>query len=78
MRAERDNAKVERLLKELTEAAAIELAQDSQPVQGQAPLDSRPNLIPLICDAVEAYASVGEISGALKKSFGKFRPMVTI
>ncbi len=78
VRAERDNAKVERLLKELTEAAAIELAQDSQPVQGQAPLDSRPNLIPLICDAVEAYASVGEISGALKKSFGKFRPMVTI
>jgi methylmalonyl-CoA mutase N-terminal domain/subunit len=78
VRAERDNAKVERLLKELTEAAAIELAQDSQPVQGQAPLASRPNLIPLICDAVEAYASVGEISGALKKSFGKFRPMVTI
>jgi methylmalonyl-CoA mutase N-terminal domain/subunit len=78
VRAERDNAKVERLLKELTEAAAIELAQDNQPAQGQAPLDSRPNLIPLICEAVEAYASVGEISGALKKSFGKFRPMVTI
>lgn len=78
VRAERDNAKVERLLKALTEAAAIELAQDNQPAQGQAPLDSRPNLIPLICEAVEAYASVGEISGALKKSFGKFRPMVTI
>lgn len=78
VRAERDNAKVEHLLKELTEAAAIELAQDNQPAQGQAPLDSRPNLIPLICEAVEAYASVGEISGALKKSFGKFRPMVTI
>lgn len=78
VRAERDNAKVDRLLKELTEAAAIELAQDNQPVQGQSGVATRPNLIPLICEAVEAYASVGEISGALKKSFGKFRPMVTI
>lgn len=78
VRAERDNAKVERLLKALTEAAAIELAQENQPVQGQAAVATRPNLIPLICEAVEAYASVGEISGALKKSFGKFRPMVTI
>lgn len=78
VRAERDNAKVEGLLKALTEAAAIELAQENQPVQGQAAVATRPNLIPLICEAVEAYASVGEISGALKKSFGKFRPMVTI
>lgn len=36
------------------------------------------NLIPVICEAVECYATVGEISGTLKKSFGKFRPMVTI
>ena len=36
------------------------------------------NLVPIICEAVEAYASVGEITAALKKSFGKFRPMVTI
>lgn len=36
------------------------------------------NLVPIICEAVEAYASVGEITAALKKSFGKFRPLVTI
>ncbi|MBP9091098.1 methylmalonyl-CoA mutase [bacterium] len=40
--------------------------------------NSSDNLIPLICQAVECYATVGEISGTLKKSFGKFRPMVTI
>jgi len=40
--------------------------------------NSSDNLIPLICDAVECYATVGEISNTLKKSFGKFRPMVTI
>lgn len=36
------------------------------------------NLMPLICDAVEAYATVGEISETLKKAFGKFRPVVTV
>lgn len=36
------------------------------------------NLLPFIIDAVDAYASVGEISGTLKKSFGKFRPPVTL
>ena len=36
------------------------------------------NLMPYIYQAVEAYATVGEISGTLKKSFGKFRPLVTL
>lgn len=36
------------------------------------------NLIPLICTAVEAYATVGEISNTLRKSFGKFRPVATL
>jgi len=36
------------------------------------------NLIPYICEAVESYATVGEISATLKEAFGKFRPMVTI
>lgn len=36
------------------------------------------NLIPYIIDAVDAYASVGEISSTLKKTFGKFRPPVTL
>lgn len=36
------------------------------------------NLMPLICTAVEAYATVGEISNTLRKSFGKFRPVATL
>jgi methylmalonyl-CoA mutase N-terminal domain/subunit len=36
------------------------------------------NLLPSIMEAVDSYASVGEISGTLKKSFGKFRPPVTV
>ncbi len=35
------------------------------------------NLLPYICDAVEAYASVGEISNTLRKAFGKFRPSLS-
>lgn len=36
------------------------------------------NLMPYICEAVEAYATVGEISKTLKQAFGKFRPIVTV
>lgn len=36
------------------------------------------NLIPLICNAVDSYATVGEISNTLRKSFGKFRPVATL
>ncbi|CAN5257459.1 methylmalonyl-CoA mutase family protein [soil metagenome] len=36
------------------------------------------NLMPLICTAVQAYATVGEISNTLRKSFGKFRPVATL
>jgi len=36
------------------------------------------NLMPYILDAVESYATVGEISQSLKTAFGKFRPVVTV
>ncbi len=36
------------------------------------------NLLPLICEAVESYATVGEISDTLRESFGKFRPIATL
>lgn len=36
------------------------------------------NLMPYIIEAVNAYATVGEISGTLKKCFGKFRPPITL
>ncbi|MFN8656209.1 MAG: methylmalonyl-CoA mutase family protein [Candidatus Obscuribacterales bacterium] len=36
------------------------------------------NLIPLIADAVESYATVGEISNTMRRAFGKFRPPQTL
>jgi methylmalonyl-CoA mutase N-terminal domain/subunit len=36
------------------------------------------NLLPLIADSVNCYATVGEISGTLRKAFGKFKPPVTV
>lgn len=36
------------------------------------------NLIPLIANSVESYATVGEISNTLRKAFGKFRPVATL
>ncbi|MBX9724326.1 MAG: methylmalonyl-CoA mutase, partial [Candidatus Obscuribacterales bacterium] len=44
----------------------------------EAAVPGNDNLIPYIIDAVDNYASVGEISGTMKKSFGKFRPPVTL
>lgn len=36
------------------------------------------NLVPLIADAVDAYATVGEISNTLRVAFGKYRPLATL
>jgi methylmalonyl-CoA mutase N-terminal domain/subunit len=35
------------------------------------------NLMPIIGNAVENYATVGEISSALRRAFGKFKPAAT-
>jgi len=39
---------------------------------------SSENLLPLICEAVESYATVGEISNTLRGTLGKFRPIATL
>ncbi len=36
------------------------------------------NLLPLIVEAVEAYATVGEISDALRRVFGEYKETVVI
>jgi len=36
------------------------------------------NLVPLILEGVRAYASVGEITGAMKKVFGEFADEITV
>jgi methylmalonyl-CoA mutase, N-terminal domain len=58
----RDNAQVERILRQLGEAAH----------------DEQVNLMPLIIDAVRAYASIGEICGTLKDIFGEYSDYGTI
>ena len=55
VKADRDEAEVQRRLTALTEAAR-----------------GSDNLMPPILDAVRAYASVGEISGALRGVFGEY------
>lgn len=55
LRKKRDNAKVERKLKEIKSLAA-----------------AKESLMPVLIEAVEAYATEGEIIGALKEVFGEY------
>jgi methylmalonyl-CoA mutase N-terminal domain/subunit len=43
-----------------------------------AAAQSDENLMPYICEAVDQYATVGEISGTLGTAFGKFQPASTL
>jgi len=56
LRKERDNRKVEALLRQVHEAAA----------------DDKVNLIPVFLDAVKAYATIGEICAVLREVFGEY------
>jgi methylmalonyl-CoA mutase N-terminal domain/subunit len=58
LRAQRDNAAVEKTLKRLEDAAR----------------EPGGNLMPLIYDAVMAYATVGEITDRLRSVFGVYVP----
>ncbi|MFC1921489.1 methylmalonyl-CoA mutase family protein [Chloroflexota bacterium] len=62
IRKQRDNKKVESILKQIEAAAA----------------DEQVNLMPLTIEAVKAYATIGEISGAMKKVFGEYSGYGTI
>lgn len=62
LRAERDNAAATRAVDTLRKAAATE----------------DENLIPLILDAVKAYATLGEISDAMRDVFGEHKEHVVL
>jgi len=62
LRKQRDNHQVGKILAQLQEAASNE----------------KVNLMPLIIEAVKAYATVGEICGTLKKVFGEYSGYSTI
>jgi len=65
LRAERDEAETQRLLEKLTWAAAH-----------PDPTDPERNLLKLTIDAARAKASLGEISDALEKVFGRFTAQI--
>jgi methylmalonyl-CoA mutase N-terminal domain/subunit len=58
LRRERDNARVQSLLQQITQAAR---APDAP-------------LMPLFVEAVEAYVTLGEICDALRRVFGEYQP----
>ena len=66
LKAERDNKKVEQALDALTQAAGI-LNQDKE-------LDY--NLLELVVQAARFRATLGEISAALEKSFGRYQAKI--
>ena len=61
LKKRRDNARVQKLLQDLEEAARSDV-----------------NLMPLFVECVEAYATLGEICGVLRKVFGEYRAPVLI
>jgi methylmalonyl-CoA mutase N-terminal domain/subunit len=61
LRARRDKARVEAVLRQVGETARSER-----------------NLMPAILEAVKAYATVGEISDALRRVFGEYQESVVI
>jgi len=58
LRSERDSAKVEAILARIEATAR----------------DSEGMLMPLFIEAVEAYATLGEICDALRRVFGEYTP----
>lgn len=60
MKKSRDNAKVRRCLDDLTALAHDEASATN-------------NLVPAVIESVKAYATVGEVAGAMRKAWGEFR-----
>jgi methylmalonyl-CoA mutase N-terminal domain/subunit len=71
-----ERAQVERLQKLRARRDAARLHAALRQVEEVA--RSEQNLIPAILDAVKAYATVGEISDALRKVFGEYQESVVI
>ena len=72
LRARRDNQEVRRRLDALKSAAAQERAAAQEPVVPADGSISQANTMPYIVDCVRAYATVGEISDALREVFGTY------
>ena len=68
---ETERKQVERLAKLRKERDNSKVPEALDKVYNVAMTDE--NIMPAIIDAVKAYATVGEISDALRKAFGEYR-----
>jgi len=71
-----ETAQKERLIKLKASRNQTRVDEALAALSEAASLDG--NLMPHIASAVEAYATVGEISNCLRRAFGKYRPVVTV
>jgi len=77
LKQQRDNRRVKNLLKELEQTA---LGKAENTVTGACPEPRRrdENLLPVILECVESYATLGEICGVLRRVFGEYEPTVAL
>jgi methylmalonyl-CoA mutase N-terminal domain/subunit len=84
LRQWRDNGRVHTLLAKLEQTALRqvnpELSRRAQDAAGACPEPGRrdENLLPVILECVESYATLGEICGALRCVFGEYKPTVAL
>jgi len=71
-----EQGQVERLRRMRARRDSTHVQATLQAVEGAARTDR--NLMPVILDAVKAYATVGEISDALRRVFGQYQESVVI
>jgi methylmalonyl-CoA mutase N-terminal domain/subunit len=77
LKQQRDNGRVQNLLKEL-EQTALRQAGDTDTGARPEPVRRDGNLLPVILECVEAYATLGEICEVLRRVFGEYRPTVAL
>ncbi len=77
LKRRRNNATVKDLLHGLEETA---LGQSQDTPTGSCPesVRSDQNLLPVILECVESYATLGEICGVLRRVFGEYKPSVAL
>jgi methylmalonyl-CoA mutase N-terminal domain/subunit len=77
LKQQRDSGRVKNLLKELEQTA---LRQAPNTGTGACPEPGRrdENLLPVILECVESYATLGEICGVLRRVFGEHKPTVAL
>ncbi len=70
LKQRRDNGRVENLLAKLEQTALRQAYPE--------PSRREENLLPVILECVESYATLGEICGALRRVFGEYKPTVAL